>query len=89
MAVDVSRDLSLAKVYVSALSIDQVNAAEIEKGLTKAAGFVRTELGARLSVYNTPRLQFIYDTSVERGIELTKLIDSAVSGSAADDQDDT
>lgn len=89
MAVDVSRDLSLAKVYVSALSIDQVDRAEIEKGLSKAAGFIRTELGTRLSVYNTPKLQFIYDTSVEKGIALTQLIDQAVSDTTKDDQEDT
>ena len=88
MAVDVSGDLSLAKVYVSALSIDVVDRAEIENSLTKAAGFVRTELGARLSIYNIPKLQFIYDTSVESGIELTKLIDLAVLSSITDAQDE-
>ena len=87
MSVDVSRDMSWGKVYITALSFDAVDQAEIEKALNKAAGFIRSELGQRLSTYTIPKLKFIYDASVERGIELSQLIDQAVSQTAKDDND--
>ncbi len=79
-AVELSRDLSYAKVYVTVLSVDN----DVEKaleGLNKAAGFLRRELGKRLSIRVTPQLTFLYDASVENGANLSALIDKAISGS--------
>lgn len=67
--VDVSSDLSYAKIYVSALEGIEV-AKKSVKGLTSASGFIRNRLGANLHLRKTPELKFIADDSVEKGIEL-------------------
>lgn len=78
-AVELSRDLSYAKVYVTVFSTDN-NVEEALEGLNKAAGFLRRELGKRLSIRVTPELKFLYDASVENGANLSALIDKAISG---------
>ena len=88
MSVTVSKDISFAKVYITALGIDTVDSVAIQAALVKASGFIRSELGQRLSIYTTPKLQFIYDQTVEKGIELGQLIDRAVSSTAKDDGHD-
>ncbi|MGM0633194.1 MAG: 30S ribosome-binding factor RbfA [Pseudomonadota bacterium] len=47
--------------------------------LTGAAGFLRSQLGKRLTLRTTPRLRFHYDESIARGRHLSSLIDSAVA----------
>jgi len=78
--VEVAPDYSHAKVYFTLLG----NAAQAEsatEGLNHAAGFLRRELGRRIKLRITPQLHFHFDESVERGMRLSKLIDSAVAGS--------
>ena len=76
--VNVSRDLSLARIYVSLLDDDK-NTDEVLAVLQKASGFLRRELGKSMSLRTIPSLQFIYDDSIERGNRLSRLIDDAVS----------
>jgi len=79
-AVEVNRDLSVARVYVSSLA--EASAAEQSvEALQHAAGFLRSRLGQTLKVRSVPRLQFAYDASVERGVRLSHLIDEAVASS--------
>lgn len=67
--VDVTNDLSYAKVYVSAIEgID--TAKEAVKGLKSASGFIRRQIGDRLHLRKSPELQFIADDSIQKGIEL-------------------
>ncbi|MCW8929664.1 MAG: 30S ribosome-binding factor RbfA [Gammaproteobacteria bacterium] len=90
-AVDVTRDLGLAKIFYTVINaeIDSDNKKQSEdkekvrQGLEKASGFLRYELGHRIKLRVVPRLEFRYDESVLRGAQLTQLIDSAV----ADDND--
>ena len=77
-AVEVTRDLSHAKVYVSSLAEVAVIEQSVE-ALQHAAGFLRSQLGRRLKVRSVPQLQFLYDASVERGVRLSHLIDEAVA----------
>jgi ribosome-binding factor A len=72
--VDVSPDLSHAKVFFTALSKEHV--AEASEGLARAAGFLRSQLARRIKLYTMPQLRFVYDESVERGDHLSRLIDS-------------
>lgn len=51
--------------------------------LQKASGFLRRELGKRIRIHTTPQLHFVFDQSLERGADLSKLIEQAVSISAA------
>ncbi len=73
--VEVSHDLSYAKVYVSALEGIET-AKEAVKGLVSATGKIRHEVGSRLRLRKAPELRFIADDSVEHGMELFKKIES-------------
>jgi ribosome-binding factor A len=81
-AVEVSPDLAHAKVFFTTLA-GADHRDEVSAGLRRAAGFLRSMLGTRLRIHNTPELHFVYDVSVETGIRLTHLIDEAVAADAA------
>jgi ribosome-binding factor A len=74
-SVDVSPDLSHAKVYFTTLEKEKQSATE--KALQRAAGYLRSQLAHRIKLYTTPELRFVYDESVERGDKLSQLIDEA------------
>jgi ribosome-binding factor A len=77
--VELSRDLSVARVWFSVLDpADDVDAAA--EGLRRAAGFLRSRLGRELSVRHVPELRFEHDDSAERGLALTDLIERAGGG---------
>ena len=67
--VEVSNDLSYAKIYVSSLQGVE-SALEAVKGLKSAAGFIRGRLGSALHLRKTPELKFVADDSIEKGMEL-------------------
>jgi len=75
-SVDVSPDLSHAKVFITLLQTEKLK--ETLQGLQRAAGFLRSQLAHRMKMYTTPELRFVYDESVERGDHLSRLIDSVV-----------
>ncbi len=76
-AVEVSSDLAYAKVFVTVLGDDE-KIPEMLEGLKRAAGFLRRELGKRLSIRVTPELTFAYDASVTEGARMSALIDSVL-----------
>jgi ribosome-binding factor A len=80
--VEVSPDFAHAKVFFTSLA-EAAQRDEVRAGLKRASGFLRTMLGARLKIHNTPELHFVYDESVESGIRLTHLIEDAVASDAA------
>ncbi len=75
--VEVSRDLSVAKVYFSVL--DPQTAESTLHALNHAAGFLQREVGKNLKARVTPRLHFIYDDTDIRGRQLSDLIDSVIA----------
>ena len=79
--VEVSPDFAHAKVFFTSLA-DVAQRDDVRAGLKRAGGFLRTMLGARLKIHNTPELHFVYDESVESGIRLTHLIEDAVAADA-------
>jgi|SRR5690349_14179524 ribosome-binding factor A len=81
-SVEVSRDLSHAKVYVTSLAPEHDPDSTIS-GLQHAAGFLRSQLARTLKLRTVPHLEFVYDVSVERGIRLSRLIDDAVAEDSA------
>ncbi|OGA18058.1 MAG: ribosome-binding factor A [Betaproteobacteria bacterium RIFCSPLOWO2_12_FULL_63_13] len=83
--VEVSPDLAHAKVYFTTLGDSQA-LERSQAGLRRAAGFLRSSLGHRINIHNTPELRFEYDASVERGVRLTQLIDSAVADRSKDQE---
>lgn len=73
--VNVSGDLSYATVYVSAIEGSE-KTKESVKGLKSAAGFLRRELGKRLSLRKVPELRFVADDSIIKSAEISRIIDS-------------
>lgn len=58
--------------------LDKLEVQENINALNKAAGYLRTLLAKRLSTRSVPKLRFYFDGSVERGQQLSSLIDSAL-----------
>ena len=79
-AVDLTRDLSVAKVYFSLLKPDD-SPEEALQGLEKAAGFLRGRLAHEIKVRHVPELRFVHDDSVEHGMKISELIDGALRDS--------
>lgn len=75
-AVEMSRDLSLAKVYFSMLNPDDDDAPAME-GLHRASGFLRGKLGQTLKIRHVPELRFLHDDSIAHGIAISRLIEDA------------
>lgn len=78
-AVSVAPDMGSARVFFTPFAALHPPA-QVREGLTHAAGFLRGELGRRLGLRHAPRLEFVFDESVESAARLTHLIDSAVAG---------
>jgi ribosome-binding factor A len=85
-AVEVSRDLSHAKVFISTLGEAEDAEASV-KVLQGAAGYLRRLLGQRMTLRSVPQLHFNRDYSIEQGARLSSLIDSAVRGDHAENGD--
>jgi len=75
--VEVSRDMSVAKVYVTSLG-ENVDQKQTIDALQHAAGFLQHELGQRVQLRTIPKLRFSYDESIMRGATLSALIDTAI-----------
>ncbi|WP_106766024.1 30S ribosome-binding factor RbfA [Paenibacillus faecalis] len=71
--VDVTNDLSQAKIYLSVLGDEEQKATSL-KGLEKATGFLRSELGKRIRLRHVPELIFKFDESIEYGSRIEKLL---------------
>ncbi len=81
-AVDLTRDLSVARVYFSLLdpAADPVQA---QTGLEKATGFLRSKLGQAIKVRHVPELRFEHDDSAAEGQRIAELIDGALKSDAS------
>ena len=71
-AVKVTNDLSFAKVYFTAL--DDSRKKEITKALNQASGFIRTKLFDLIDIRHMPKLEFVYDDSIEYGNKIENKI---------------
>jgi ribosome-binding factor A len=72
-AVNTSRDLRHARVYVSVLGDQRERAATLD-GLRSAHGYLQGVIAAELKLKHTPALTFEYDETVERAARLTELM---------------
>lgn len=76
--VEVTPDYAHAKVFFTLLNQGH-SLEETIVGLERAAGFLRTKLAHRMRLRIVPQLHFVFDSSVERGVQLSHLIETAVS----------
>ena len=70
---DVAGDLSIAKVYFTALS--DLVPEKLEHELEEASPYIRGEVAERIDLRHTPKLKFIYDKSIEYGSRIEKIIE--------------
>ena len=70
---EVTNDLSYCTVYVSTME-GLSRTKEAVQGLKSAAGFIRRELGRRLSLRHVPQLIFKATDSIEYGTHISKLL---------------
>jgi ribosome-binding factor A len=71
--VKLTDDLRSARIYFVELGKDRVSEG-VEKGLVKAKGFLKRELGKRMQLRYIPELAFFYDPSFEYGSRIEKLL---------------
>ena len=84
-AVEVTRDLAYAKVFVTFFND---NAEEIKASLevlADAEGYIRSLLGKRLRARIMPHLRFVYDSSMSEGVRMSALVDQAVASDKSTD----
>jgi ribosome-binding factor A len=72
-AVEVTGDMAHAKIFYSAAKPSP----SMQKGLEKSAGFLRTQLAKRMLLRTIPALHFVYDESIDIGMKMAQLIDTA------------
>lgn len=75
MDVTIDRELMVATVYVNSLAGEEAQQ-EVMAGLSKAAGFLRRELGKRVRLQHTPELRFKWDETLEAAAKIDALIRS-------------
>ena len=71
--VELSNDMSYCKVYVSSMEGFEAAKSAV-KGLNNAAGYVRRELGNRITMRKTPELKFVADDSIEHSADIARIL---------------
>ena len=84
--VSVSDDCRMARIYFSVMGSSEERDRSLE-GLNSAKGYVRKELGRRLSLRYTPDIVFQYDPSVEYAIHIDEVIQHLHEQRKKDDGD--
>ncbi len=75
-AVEVTKDLAHAKVWVSRFGDRERLAAGVE-ALNHASGFIRSALARRIPLRTFPQLRFVLDDSMERGFRIAQKLKDA------------
>ena len=71
--VQVSGDLQIATVYISVLGDEEQKESTL-KGLAKAKGFIRSEIGQRIRLRKTPEISFEFDEAIGYGQRIDTLL---------------
>jgi ribosome-binding factor A len=82
--VEVTHDLSYARIYVTVLGDEAVRKSSLE-ALASAAGFVRREIGQRLKLREVPEIRFTYDDSLNQGARVEDLLRKLERGEPVED----
>jgi len=83
--VEVTRDLSHAKVFVTVFDPDKAKTSL--RALRRAAAFLRRCLGRELRMRHVPELHFLHDDSVEQGSHIDQLIAKALDADKGNNED--
>lgn len=74
---ETTNDLRCCKVYISVYELvgdRPLNEKELKRGLKSASGWLRRELGQKLSLRYTPELIFELDNSIEHGAHINEIM---------------
>ena len=82
--VSVSDDCRFAKVYFSVTGSADEREKSLE-GLNSAKGFIRRELGRRVTLRYTPEVLFHFDPSIEYGIHMSEVFRQIKEGKEAEE----
>ncbi len=88
-AVEVTRDLAYAKVFVTFFNDNDDEIKASLEVLSEAEGYIRSLLGKRLRARIMPHLRFVYDKSMAEGVRMSALVDQAVASDKKTDSQDT
>ena len=83
--VEVTQDLSFARVYVSTLQVG-AERERVFEALHAAAGFVRHELRPKLGLREVPEVRFVLDESIERGARVDEILRKLEKGEPIEDE---
>jgi ribosome-binding factor A len=78
-AVEITRDLAYAKIFVTFFTLEGQNVDESIKILNEASSYIRTLLAKRIKARIMPELRFVYDKSMVEGVRMGHLVDKAVA----------
>ena len=84
-SVDLSRDLSVARVYFSMLD-PNADPEPVQQGLERASGFLRGRLGREIKIRHVPELRFAHDDSAAEAQRISSLIDGALKADKNNEQ---
>ena len=84
-SVDVTRDLSIAKIYFTVLN--DAHREQTTDALKNNVGRVRKLLSKKLRMRSVPEIRFFYDTSMEEGVRMSGLINKAVKSNTTSEDD--
>ena len=93
-AVDVTPDGSYATLYVTALGLgSKMELSKEEKDAILAAfqsakGKIKSEIGKKIKLRHIPELLFKFDTSMEYGLKMDKIISSLVIPEHPEDEEE-
>ncbi|ESP94940.1 MULTISPECIES: 30S ribosome-binding factor RbfA [Pseudoalteromonas] len=78
-AVEVSRDLSYAKIFVTVLnSKSDEDTKQNLAIMNDATGYIRSILGKRIRARIMPELKFVLDNSLMEGMRISNLVDEVI-----------
>lgn len=72
--VVLSKDLAVAKIYVTVMNADQTQKAANVSVLNDMTPFVRHELAKRMRLRHVPELHFVYDDSFDTGMRVSEIL---------------
>jgi len=84
-SLELSRDLSVARVYFSMLDPNG-DPAPVQQGLERASGFLRSRLGREVKIRHVPELRFAHDDSAAEAQRISSLIDRALDSDKNNEQ---
>lgn len=86
-AVDLSRDMKLARAYYSVIG-DAERERQAQDGLDQAKGMMRREMGRTMRLHSAPSLEFRRDKGFERADRISRILDGIVIPPAEPDSDE-